>query len=282
MIQQKLPLLLALILLGGCAVQIARPTAPEGPSLATASATELLGVLRGRESALRSLDALGKIRVEAPQGGRFRASQVVMAMAPAAFRIEVLAPFGISYVVASDGQQLATLATQENSVHRGPATALSIQLTTGVAADGEEITALLLGRPPVAADALRSTWTSRPSGRAKAGAAEVFLHAADGASSVVIGFARVVVERSLVAVPVSFQRIARNGERLLKASFKDFAGKKGVLIPRRIHIEAAGSSARIEYRDFEPNKPLPASAFLLATPPGMQEFALPTAAPAAP
>lgn len=269
-------------MLGGCATQIARPALPAGPSLATASAGELLGVLRGRESALRSLDALGKIHVAAgPQGNRFRASQVVMAMAPAAFRIEVLAPFGISYVVASDGQELAALATQENSVHRGPATALSIESTTGVAADGEEITALLLGRPPVAADRLRSPWTSHPTGQAAAGAPEVFLHAADGETSVVIGFARVVIERGLVAVPVNFQRIARNGNRLLKASFEDFVGRKGVMIPRRIRIEAGGSSAEIDYRDFEPNKPMPASAFRLATPPGMQESALPTRLPAA-
>ncbi|MEO2168818.1 MAG: hypothetical protein ABGY42_12020 [bacterium] len=282
MILRRLPVLFALALLGGCAAQTTRSAAPDGPSLASASAPELLGILRGRESALRSLDALGKIRVEAPQGTRFRASQVVMAMAPAAFRIEVLAPFGISYVVASDGQELAALATQENSVHRGPATALSIQRTTGVAANGEEITALLLGRPPVTADQLRSPWTSRPSGRAGAGAVEVFLHAAVGNSSVVIGFARVAIERMLVAVPVSFQRIARNGDRLLKASFEDFTGKKGVLIPRHILIEGGGSSAEIDYRDFEPNKPLPASAFRLATPPGMQEVALPTRLPATP
>lgn len=234
--------------------------------MTAASATDLLKILEGRERALRSLDALGRIRVEGEAvEGKLRASQVVLVEAPDSFRIEVIAPFGISYVVASDGSTLAVAAPHENFHHASRVDADAIADAIGVRADAQTMAALLLGRPPVRAASLRSLWTSRDAqGPGRRGDPEVFLHAADGDHSVVIGFAQVTISGQRVSVPVSFQRIARDGTRLLSADFGDFAGTRGILVPQQIVLRAAGNRAEIRYREFEPNKALQPDTFRIA------------------
>ncbi|MDG1401192.1 MAG: hypothetical protein P8R45_10660, partial [Candidatus Binatia bacterium] len=108
--------------------------------------SDLIEALRVAEKDLRSIDALGKVRIATPEN-RLRASQVVMARAPDAFRIEVLAPFGISYAVATDGETLAALSTQENILFRGPPDEQTIAEVIGIALSPRDMTSLLLGRP---------------------------------------------------------------------------------------------------------------------------------------
>lgn len=234
--------------------------------MAAQSADSLLAILAGRERALHSLDALGTIRVEGESIQRkMRASQVVLVQAPDSFRIEVLAPFGVSYAVTSDGQKLTAAAPHENFRQTSGVDAASIAAATGVHADAGTVTALLLGRPPVQADELRSLWTSRhATEQNRPGEPEVFLHAAAGEHSVVIGFAQVAIGGQRVSVPVTFQRIARDGTRLLSAEFSDFAGSKGVLVPKRIEVLASGNRAEIHYREFDPNRALASDAFAIA------------------
>jgi len=259
-----------------------RPS-PEGrPELEGAPASDLIAALRVAQEDRRSLDALGKISVSTP-GNRLRASQVVLVQAPDAFRIEVLAPFGISYVVAADGEALATLSTQDNVLYRGRPDQETIAEVIGIALSPRDMASLLLGRPPVKADELASLWTSNPPANdapKKTVAPAVFLHAGDSEdASVVIGFAKLQADRYEQIVPVSFQRIARNGQKLLQASFEDFIRAEGVLVPRRIRLQTLSTDAVVEYRELTPNKLMPASMFQIATPPWTREIGLLPAAP---
>lgn len=276
---RRLAALLSLALMIGCSPAFLRPTSDSDTktSLSGISTSELTAALRRAEQELRSIDALGKVRVSTPEN-RLRASQVVMAQAPDAFRIEVLAPFGISYAVATDGKTLAALSTQENIVFRGSPDEQTIAAVIGIALAPRDMTSLLLGRPPVRSQTLASLWTSnRPAGDdpARAESPAVFLHAADGKdTSVVIGFARMGNRKDRKIVPVSFQRIARNGQQLLRATFEDFALIDGVLVPQRIRMHTASTDAVIEYTEVKANQPLPVGTFQIATPPGTPERAL--------
>lgn len=276
---RRLALIFPLICALGCSAASIRPTTDSGVagSFSGIATSDLIEALRVAEKDLRSIDALGKVRIATPEN-RLRASQVVMARAPDAFRIEVLAPFGISYAVATDGETLAALSTQENILFRGPPDEQTIAEVIGIALSPRDMTSLLLGRPPVRAETLASSWTSnRPLGDAPPGADSplVFLHAADGANtSIVIGFTRMSLRREPKIVPVSFQRIARNGQQLLRATFEDFTEVDKALIPQRIRIHAAATDAVIEYSEVQANKLLPRATFLIPTPPGATEESL--------
>jgi hypothetical protein len=281
-IVQKLALVFSLVCIFGCSPIMVQPSPEGSPDLQGIPATDLIGALRVSQADLRSLDALGKISVSTPEN-RLRASQVVLVQAPDSFRIEVLAPFGISYVVATDGEALATLSTQDNVLYRGRPDQQTIAEVIGIALAPRDMASLLLGRPPVEADELASLWKSNPPANdapAKVGAPAVFLHAGDSEdASVVIGFTKLRADRYEQIVPVSFQRIARNGQKLLQASFEDFVRVDEVLVPRRIRLQTLSTSAVVEYRELTPNKRMPASMFQIATPPGTREISLLPAAP---
>ena len=144
-IVQRLALVFSLVCIFGCSSIMVRPS-PEGrPDLQGIPANDLIAALRASQADLRSLDALGKIRVSTPEN-RLRASQVVLVQSPDAFRIEVLAPFGISYVIAADGEALTTLSTQDNVLYRGRPDQQTIAEVIGIALAPRDMTSLLLGR----------------------------------------------------------------------------------------------------------------------------------------
>ncbi len=79
---------------------------------------------------------------------------------------------------------------------------------------------------------------------------------------------------TFLAGTVSFQRIARNGQKLLQARFEDFLLVEEVLVPRRIRLQTLSTNAVVEYRELTPNKLMPPSMFQIATPPGTREIQL--------
>jgi len=281
-IVQRLALVFSLVCIFGCSSTMVQPSPESRRDLQGIPANDLIAALRASQADLRSLDALGKISVSTPEN-RLRASQVVLVQSPDAFRIEVLAPFGISYVIAADGEALTTLSTQDNVLYRGRPDQQTIAEVIGIGLAPRDMTSLLLGRPPAKADELASLWTSnRPASDASANtdAPVVFLHAGDSEdASVVIGFTKLHADRYEKVVPVSFQRIARNGQKLLQASFEDFVLVEDVLVPRRIRLQTLSTNAVIEYSELAPNKLMPASMFQIATPPGAREISLSPAAP---
>ena len=274
---QRLVLLLSLIGILGCSPTIIQSTPGKNPTLRGIAASDLIGALQINEDNLKSIDALGKISVATPDN-RLRASQVVLAQSPNAFRIEVLAPFGISYAIATNGETLAALSTQEDVVYRGRPDPQTIADMIGIALSPRDMASLLLGRPPVEARKLASLWTSNPPKSdtpRRADTPAVFLHAADGAdNSIVIGFAPLRTSRHEQIVPISFQRIARNGQSLLQASFEDFSFFGKILIPRRIRLSTTATEAVIEYTEINANKLLAAGVFQIETPPGTREILL--------
>ena len=281
-ILRRLALLVPLLFVIGCAPTVIRPALEAGNGLPTTSTRELTQALQTAEKNLRSIDALGKVRISTTEN-RMRASQVVMAQSPDTFRIEVLGPFGVSYAVASDGKTLAALSTQENVIFRGRPDANTIAEVIGIALAPKDMTSLLLGRPPVQAQALKSLWISNRPASDVATLPEsplYFLHAADGQdTSVVIGFARLIVRKKVRIVPVSFQRIARNGQQLLKASFEAWTMIDGLPLSHRIRIHTAATEAVIEYTEIIPNKALLPGTFRIMTPEGTAERALGSARP---
>lgn len=281
--------LLALGLLSGCAA--VRPGGSSLGSKALDEATpQALGrVIDARRAALRGLSGTGKLQVSVDEWrngetvrDRLRASQAILVERPASFRLEALSPFGVTYAVASDGQQLAILIPGERTIYRGAASAPTLGMATGVAASSAEVAEVLLGLPPVPELSLRNAWVSR--GR-EAGLATgdvpgeieptLLLHAySDDApgDTFVIGFAP-LPDRDAAAV-VFFERISADGEKLLEARFGNFRTIGEVPFASAVTVRTPKAEAILQYGDVTLNPVVDRSRFALPTPAGMRQAPL--------
>lgn len=280
------PGVLALLLVTGCAVAPS-PSKQMYGRLDAASAESLIEVLDEQRESVESLRGVAKMRItfDARPGAdeeSFSTNQAVLAEAPAAFRLDTLSAFGVSYTAVSDGSNLAVLAPDEGTIYRGRATPETLASATGVAAGPNDIARVLLGQPPMPEIDARLAWVSSshdgggvaasPGGQGS----EVFLHAPSASvpgETVVVGFARAPVGGG-VAVPVSFERIDGNGRALLRARFGEHQDVAGHVLPGRIDVSAPGSKVSVSYRDVEANPDLDAASFRLVTPAGMRALPL--------
>jgi len=279
-----LSLVLAGCTLAGCAGALARRTSPVS-SAETPSAAHLIGLLREREAALQGLAGTAKVEVRVetlagakPHQERLSGTQAVLVRAPASFRFEALSPFGVAYVVASDGSELATYLPGERIVYRGPATAETIGIATGVSAGARDVVALLLGRPP--ADGLAAAVaTVAPSGGSRSSSAsaqspdpELFLHVQTGEKSgaVLVGFGALA---GPILVPVFFERLSPSGDLELRAHFADFEPVGSLPVAKLIEVATPGIEASLRYSALRLDAATPSERFVLATPPGVKELA---------
>jgi outer membrane lipoprotein-sorting protein len=134
----------ALLLAAAC--QPVKPTLrlPE----ATPTAERLLDVLAERRAVVQSVRGFAQVAYESGEEN-LGARHAVLARRPDHFRLEVLSPFGALAVIASDARELVVYARREAKIYRGPATAESVGAYTQVPIDVADVTAVLLGGPPV-------------------------------------------------------------------------------------------------------------------------------------
>jgi hypothetical protein len=276
------------LLAAACAAQRGRGLPPSAGAVPPPAA-ELTRILAARRSAVESLRGTAKIDVKLesieagkPHQERLRGTQAVLVRAPAAFRFEALSAFGVVYVVASDGNQLATYLPRDGVVYRGPATAATIGAATGVLAGAPDVVALLLGSPPVERlDAQAASVSAADPGRSHRGAAAepdaatFVLHVlGDDGKAVEIGFGP-APDGALV--PVSFERFDPTGEAGLRASFSEFETAGAVAMPRRIELATPGFVVTLRYTELSLNPPIGDDRFTLATPAGAREAPYATA-----
>lgn len=276
----------ALLLLSGCALGGSHAKQMYG-RLDVASAQSLIEMLNEQRDDVAGLRGVAKMRItfDARPGAdeeSFSTTQAVLARTPAAFRLDTLSAFGVSYTAVSDGVSLAVLAPDEGTIYRGRATPETVASATGVAAGPHDITRVLLGQPPLPEIDGRLAWVSSSHDGGAADASpggegtEVFLHApttSPPGETIVVGFARAPVAGG-VAVPVSFERIDADGRALLRARFGEHQDVDGHVLPSRIDVSAPGSKVSVLYRDLEANPDLEASSFQLPTPAGMRDLPL--------
>ncbi len=233
---------------------------------------------------MRGLRATGKLQVtvDAANGSEIRrqrltASQALLARAPDAFRLEALTPFGVGYVVATDGASIAAFAPGERVLWRGDADLATVAAATGVAAEPADVVALLLGVAPVPplelSRARVSAGAPGTGGSIDDATPEILLHATvrdRPEELVVVGFAHPAAGAG-AWVPVLYERSTLAGELVLRARFGDFAPSPAGPLARRVEIAARGTEAVLRCSDLEVNPSIEAGAFSIATPPGVQE-----------
>jgi hypothetical protein len=135
-----------LLLAGACTTtRVSRPVIEETPALPAAG--ELLGRLAADRRRVRALRTLADSQLDGPDG-RFRSSEVLLVEPPARLRIEVVSTFGVTWILATDGETLDVYSRHEETVYRGtPARDLADRYLP-VPLPLSDLTELLLGRPP--------------------------------------------------------------------------------------------------------------------------------------
>ncbi len=114
------------------------------------SASELLARVAAERGRVRGLRAQADSEIVGPDG-TLRASEVLLVEPPDRLRIEVLSTFGVAWILATDGERLDIYSRPEETVYRGRPTRDLIAHYLPVPLAIDDLTDLLLGRPPALA-----------------------------------------------------------------------------------------------------------------------------------
>lgn len=130
----------------GCATRRHPTPVPKIPPLLPTVA-ELREYLAAERARVHSLRIYADSEIAGPDG-TFRASELLLVEPPNHLRIEVLSAFGVAWILATNGKVLDVYSRQEDTVYRGRPTRDIIDYYLPVPVPLEDLTELLLGRPP--------------------------------------------------------------------------------------------------------------------------------------
>jgi outer membrane lipoprotein-sorting protein len=139
--------MLVLLVLYGCAARskslvsdLPRRDKPE-------SAEALLAELRQRDAALAAFRGQATLDYKGPDGAS-KSSQMIVVRAPDQVRIDFMSPFGPTYTVATDGQNLRAYDRGEKVLFVGVPSTANVQRYARVPLTVEVLAALIRGLPP--------------------------------------------------------------------------------------------------------------------------------------
>ncbi|HSK29327.1 MAG TPA: hypothetical protein VLA17_05135 [Candidatus Limnocylindria bacterium] len=239
--------------LAGCAT-VAPPAAPVLPAPAWESG-HLLDSLAQRDKALRSVRALARVDYAGPEGKQ-GFQEAVLVQRPANLRLETLTPLGAVLIVTANDQEIIGYHPREGVFVRGQRSKENLRRYTQMPLELEEITALLIGLPPLAAGA-----QSMQEGN-------VLIFSANGRNLDRVEFA------SHQPVPTKWERLGSDGKVELSARFSDYISTPAGAFSSRIVFEAHRQKMRLEIRYQEPelNAAIPAELFSQRMPPHVKEL----------
>jgi hypothetical protein len=248
--------LLALVaaLSAGCATTVVPPAGPEAPKRAWA-AGELITALAERSKQFRSLRALARVDYAGPEG-KNGFQEAVLVQRPDRLRLETLSFLGAILIVTANGTEIIGHHTREGVFLRGEASKENLLRLTQIPLELDEVTALLLGVPPVD---MRLP--------AQQQGATVVVSAAGGGQDVVRFYGD-------EKVPTQWQRSNGSGAVELSATFSDYTTTPAGSFASRILLESAVPKRRLEIRYQEPelNGAIPPELFSQQKPPHAKEL----------
>lgn len=221
---------------------------PEAPARAW-EAPELIESLAQRHEQFRSIRTLARVDYAGPEGKR-GFQEAVLVERPDRLRLETLSFLGTIYVVTVSDREIVGHDTREGLWVSGEGSKENLLRLTKIPLEIDEITALLLGLPPVRAGL---PWRQNEN--------SLVFAMSDGGKDV-------VSFESEHPVPTKWERISRNGDIELRAIFTDYGLTEAGLFPMRIRLESIMQKRRLELRYDGPelNVAIPPDAFLQKKP----------------
>jgi outer membrane biogenesis lipoprotein LolB len=256
--QTRAPVLAALFscVLIGCSITAAPPTPTEAPTRQW-NASEIIQALQQRDEQFRSLRALARLAYAGPEG-KNSFQEAILVQRPDRLRLETLSFLGAIMIVTVNDRAILGYLPREGVFLSGQRSKENLRRLTKIPLplEVEEITALLLGLPPVNTKA-----APQQDGNS------VSFPAADGSRDI-------VAFETSDPVPTRWERHNQSGESELSVKFSDYATTPAGLFPSRITIESVTQKKRLEivYQEPELNANLPAEQFVQQKPANVKEL----------
>jgi len=238
----------------GCSTTAKPPAALQLPAPQWESA-KLIESMGQRRQQFRSVRALARVNYAGPEG-KHGFEEAVLVQRPDRLRLETLTLLGAILIVTANGQEIIGYHPREGVMVRGRSSKENLLRYTQIPLELDEITALLLGLPPVEPSA---PWRQ------------------DGNSLIFSPNGRIkdsLAFESHLPVPTQWQRFNGGGALELTARFSDYITTPAGLFPSKIDVDAPLQGRKLEIRFQEPefNATIPAESFSQQKPPHVQEF----------
>jgi outer membrane biogenesis lipoprotein LolB len=256
--QNRAPILATLLscVLTGCSITASPPSPTEVPTRQW-NAGEIIQALQQRDEQFRSLRALARLDYAGPEG-KNSFQEAILVQRSDRLRLETLSFLGAIMIVTVSDQEILGYLPREGVFLRGQRSKENLRRLTKIPLplEVEEITALLLGLPPVNAKV-----TPQQDGNS------VSFPAADGGRDI-------VAFETNDAVPTRWERLNAGGEAEISVKFSDYVQTPAGLFSSRIAVESAAQKRRLEIRYQEPelNATLPAEIFSQQKPANVKEL----------
>ena len=242
----------------GCATATRPTQEPRLPPKQWAT-SELIDSLNQRNQQFRSLRALARLDYVGPDG-KGNVQEAVLVQRPHRLRLETLTLLGAVLIVTVNDKEIIGHHSREGIFVRGPRTKENLLRYTQIPLELDEITALLMGLPPVDTRAPQRqegpTLVFSPNGRKQ----------------------DAVTFESQLPVPTKWERFNDAGALELSARFSDYIATPAGSFPSKIQVEAQLQKRKLEIRYQEPeiNASLPPEIFTQEKPAHAQELRLET------
>lgn len=238
----------------GCSTT-AKPPAPPQLAVPQWESAKLIESIGQRRQQFRSLRALARVNYAGPEG-KHGFEEAVLVQRPDRLRLETLTLLGAILIVTANGQEIIGYHPREGVMVRGRSSKENLLRYTQIPLELEEITALLLGLPPVEPSA---PW--RQDGNS-------LIFSLNGRIKDSLAF------ESQLPVPTRWQRFNGAGALELTARFSEYITTPAGLFPSKIDVDAPlqGRKLEIRFQDPEFNATIPAESFSQQKLPHVQEF----------
>lgn len=237
----------------GCATT--KPPALPQPPVPQWESSKLIESMGQRRQQFRSLRALARVNYAGPEG-KHGFDEAVLVQRPDRLRLETLTLLGAILIVTANDKEIIGYHPREGALVRGRSTKENLLRLTQIPLELDEITALLVGLPPVESSA---PW--RQEGNS-------LIFSPNGRMKDALAF------DSQLPVPTRWQRFNGGGALELTALFSDYITTSAGLFPTKINVEAPLQGKKLEIRFQEPelNATIPAESFSQQKPAHVQEF----------
>jgi hypothetical protein len=246
------PAAIVAIGLTGCAA-VVPPQLPRPPVPAWESAKLIQSITERREQ-FRSVRALARVDYAGPEG-KHGIQEAVVVQRPDHLRLETLTLLGAYLIVTANDKEIIGYYPRDGVFVRGQRTKENLRRYTQIPLEIDEITALLVGLPPVEATV---QWTQE---------GNTLISSPNGKKRDAVTF------DLPQPVPTKWERFNADGKVELSARFADYLSTPDGLFPSLIVFEAPLQKKKLEIRYQEPelNAAIPADLFSQQIPAHVQE-----------
>ncbi len=264
-------MLVAICQLSACALSAHLPWAPAAapPAPASPAIVAMLSALAGRERSLRSMQSGAIMEYSAADGPHFRTHEEIALARPASLRVEAVAPFGATMVLAADeAGRLMIFDPSKNVLMSGGANAATLERYVRIPLAPPAVVGLLMGLAPDPAELA----TPPDSVSDSEGMTVVLWRLGDGGTR----------ELGFVAGKLAMVREHDGaGAQRYEVRYSDWRDLGAMNFPHRIEADFPASRITLHYESPALNATLAPALFVLTPAPGTRQISIDAGASAA-